>query len=163
MTELQFRSISNRKAPTPLELEVQHQKTMKAESSLLNLSPLIIQFMRYFWVALIGLGVDFGTLIVATEWLLLPYIYSAALGFTLGLVVNFVLSERFVFKSPSIPNPIVRFALYAFIGLIGMALLLVLMWSLVELLAISYVVAKVISTIIVYMWNFLARRGMYGA
>lgn len=119
------------------------------------------QLSKYFWVALLGLVVDFGTLVLFTEIVGWNYLASAALGFSAGLVVNFFLSERFVFQDPSIANPRLRFVLYAIIGVVGLGLLGLLMWVLVDLFGVSYVVAKVLATVVVYAWNFLARRAMY--
>lgn len=119
------------------------------------------QSIQYFWVALVGLVVDFGTLMLFTELVGWNYLASAALGFTAGLVVNFFLSERFVFQDPSIANPRIRFMLYAIIGAVGLGLLSLLMWVLVDLFGVSYIVAKVLATVVVYTWNFLVRRVMY--
>lgn len=122
---------------------------------------LIRQSSRYFWVALVGLAVDFGTLIFCTEVLGINYLISTTLGFTLGLIVNFFLSESYVFGTPTISRPILRFGIYAVIGLIGLCLLEILMWGQVELLSIPYALAKVLATIVVYTWNFFARRLIY--
>lgn len=119
------------------------------------------QFAQYFWVALIGLSFDFGSLVFLTEVVGLNYLVSAGLGFSVGLVVNFFLSERFVFRDPSIASSRLRFALYALIGAIGLGILSFLMWVLVESLGIPYVVSKVFATAVVYAWNFFARRVMY--
>lgn len=123
----------------------------------------LIQSFRYFWVALVGLVVDFGTLVLLTELFAVNYLLSAACGFVLGLVVNFFLSEWFVFRDPKMTSRWLRFGAFGIIGLIGLALLTGLMWLQVDVFAWSYIVAKVLATVIVYAWNFLARRTMYAA
>lgn len=122
---------------------------------------LAIQTAQYFWVALVGLVVDFGTLVVLTEFFGVNYLIAAVCGFLAGLVVNFVLSERFVFSDPKLARGWMRFGLFGLIGLIGLGLLTALMWLQVDVLGWHYVVAKVLATVIVYAWNFLARRWMY--
>ena len=123
----------------------------------------VVQSFRYFWVALVGLAVDFGTLVLLTEVFAVNYLVSAACGFVLGLVLNFFLSEWFVFRDPKMTSRWLRFVAFAVIGLIGLALLTGLMWLQVDVFAWSYIVAKVLATVIVYAWNFLARRTMYAA
>lgn len=124
---------------------------------------LMLQTIRYFWVALVGLAVDFGTLVLLTEVFRVSYLLSSVCGFLLGLVINFVLSERFVFSDPKLQSPWLRFGLFAVIGAIGLGLLTLLMWTQVDVFGWNYILAKVLATVLVYAWNFLARRVMYAA
>lgn len=128
-----------------------------------RLGGFLYQLFQYFWVALIGLGVDFGALFVLTTGFGVNYLVSACTGFALGLVVNFVLSEKFVFALPTIQSRAGRFGIYTLIGIGGLLLLELLMWVQVELLSIPYLAAKATATVLVYAWNFLARRKMYRA
>lgn len=122
---------------------------------------LLVQTLQYFWVALVGLIIDFGTLVVLTEAFGVNYLVSAVCGFLAGLIVNFVLSERFVFQDPKLRSGWVRFALFGVIGLVGLGMLTVLMWLQVDVLGWDYILAKVLATVFVYAWNFIARRTMY--
>jgi putative flippase GtrA len=122
---------------------------------------LFVQSLQYFWVALLGLFVDFGTLVLLTEVFHVNYLVSTVCGFLAGLVLNFVLSERFVFRDPKVRSGWARFAMFGIIGLIGLGLLTLLMWLQVDVLGWNYVLAKVLATIFVYAWNFVARRTMY--
>lgn len=124
---------------------------------------LLVQSFRYFWVALIGLGVDFGTLVLLTEVWDVNYLLSTVCGFLAGLVVNFILSERFVFDDPKLRSGWLRFVVFGVIGALGLALLTFLMWLQVDVLGWHYILAKVLATVLVYAWNFLARRWMYAA
>ena len=127
-----------------------------------RLRGLATQFVRYFGVALIGLAVDFGTLVLLTSVFHVHYLIGATAGFLLGLVVTYVLSERFVFTGPRIANPALRFAIFGVIGLVGLLLLNGIMWVLTDRLGWYYVWSKVGATVVVYTWNFFARRAMYG-
>ncbi|MDL9980308.1 GtrA family protein [Microbacterium sp. ASV49] len=118
---------------------------------------------RYLWVAALGLIVDFGTLVLLTSVLHVEYLLSAAVGFTAGLIVTFVLSELWVFSDPHVRNRWVRFGLFTIIGLVGLGILTLLMWLQVDVLGWHYILAKVLATGVVYAWNFFARRSMYGA
>lgn len=119
------------------------------------------QLVRYFLVAAIGLAVDFSVLTACAELLTIHYLLSAVFGFIAGLIVNFLLSERHVFDNPVIGSSRVRFALSAGIGLIGLLILTFLMWLFVSVFFVQYLVAKSFATVVVFAWNFIARRRMY--
>lgn len=120
------------------------------------------QFVRYFGVALIGLVVDFGTLVLLTSVFHVYYLLGATAGFILGLLVTYVLSERFVFTAPRVANGWIRFLIFGLIGLVGLGLLNGIMWVLTDWLGLFYVWSKVAATVVVYIWNFFARRSLYG-
>jgi putative flippase GtrA len=119
------------------------------------------QFVSYFGVALIGLGVDFGTLVFLREAFGVHYLLAAVGGFTAGLAVNYALSSRYVFKNSKLRSRTLEFALFGVIGLIGLGILSASMWVLTDALHMHYVLSKVFATIAVYMWNFFGRKALY--
>jgi len=119
------------------------------------------QFVSYFGVALVGLGFDFGTLVFLREVFGVNYLIAAAAGFTAGLVVNYILSVRYVFKGSKLKSRALEFGLFGAIGLIGLGILSVAMWFFTDLLGVHYVLSKCFATVIVYMWNFFGRKAMY--
>lgn len=120
------------------------------------------QLGLYTAVAVIGLLVDFGVLVGTTSGLRLHYLVGTTTGFLSGLVVTYVLSERFVFSDPRITNRVLRFASFGLIGLVGLLILNGLMWLLTDVAGFFYLWSKVLATFIVYGWNFFARRALYG-
>ena len=122
---------------------------------------LIKQFTKYFGVALIGLFFDFLTLYIFKEVFGLHYILASILGFTVGLFVNYILSNRFVFTKPKIESKHTQFLLFLVIGVVGLLLLSLQMWVFVDKLSLNYLVSKVFATALVYLWNFFARRSLY--
>jgi putative flippase GtrA len=122
---------------------------------------LVDQFTRYFGVAMVGLVVDFGTLVFLHDALHVYYLFAAAGGFVAGLAVNYALSSKYVFKDSKLNSKMVEFLLFGAVGLIGLGLLSASMWLLVTLLGIQYLVAKCLATVVVYMWNFVGRKAMY--
>jgi putative flippase GtrA len=119
------------------------------------------EIFGYSWVAALGLGVDIATLFVATEYFNSPYLFSAFLGFLTGLGVSFYLSEKFVFFGSMISNRPTRFMLFGIIGVVGLFILQVGMWIQVEFFDFDYLQAKVVCTVLVFLWNFSARRALY--
>lgn len=122
---------------------------------------MLLQLGKYFWVALIGLFVDFVTLIVLAELLNVNYLVATVIAFIFGLAVNFVLSEKMVFDAPKEQHLFVRFSLYAAIGISGLLILTLLMWIQVSIFDIQYIFAKCLGTAFVYFWNFFGRKMMY--
>jgi len=122
---------------------------------------LIKQFSRYFLTALLGYIVDFGSLILLTEVFNVHYLVAASIGFTLGLVATYILSTKFVFGKSKLQSKSVEFTFFAVVGLVGLALLNILMWLFTDLIGINYIISKIIATVFVYIWNFFARRSLY--
>jgi putative flippase GtrA len=118
----------------------------------------LIQMFRYAVVALVAFVVDFTSLYLLTAHAGLYYLFSAAIAFTLGLATNFLLSVRWVFVTRTVENKSLEFFIFGTIGLVGLGLTEVLMWLLTEQVGLYYLVSKMISTCIVFFWNFLVRK-----
>ena len=69
-----------------------------------RLNKTAIQFVKYFWVALVGYAVDFGLLVFTKEVLHLHYLVAAVVGFIAGLIIVYILSNRFVFGESKIKS-----------------------------------------------------------
>lgn len=119
------------------------------------------QFIKYFSAALVGYVVDFGLLIFCTEVLHLHYILAAIIGFVAGLIVVYALSNMYVFGASKLKSRTTEFLIFAVIGIVGLFLLTALMWILTDLASINYIVSKILATVIVYAWNFFARKSLY--
>lgn len=117
--------------------------------------------MKYFWVALVGYLVDLGLLIILHSGLGVHYLVSASVGFIGGLVLVYAISRRYVFGESKLINRKHEVSLFVIIGLVGLGILGLLMWLLVDHLNADYIVAKLLSTAVVYLWNFFARRALY--
>ncbi len=126
-----------------------------------NLKPIAMQFIRYFGVALVGYVFDFGTMILLHELLHIHYLVAATCGFVIGLLVVYILSNKYVFGKSKIKSRSAEFGLFALIGLVGLGVLNLLMWIFTDYFLINYIISKIIATIFVYMWNFFARRSLY--
>lgn len=117
-----------------------------------------VQFIKYIFVGGLAYGADFAALLFFTEVCGLFYLVSAALGFLIGLGVNYVLSICWVFSKRSASNGRLEFMVFALIGLVGLALNEAIIWFFTEAVHFHYLLSKVVSTIIVFIWNFSARK-----
>ena len=88
------------------------------------------------------------------------YVYIAqGIAFVLGLITNFILSKLFVFQEKSEKtNAAGEFIAYAVIGVVGLGIKELLLWLFNVQIGWHYMIVWVISTIIVLVWNYAARR-----
>lgn len=118
----------------------------------------LIQFFRYTIVGSVAFVFDFLTLFVLTEYFELYYLFSTAIGFFVGLTTNYILSILWVFEKRLFSSKYLEFLLFTLIGLIGLILNELFIWSFTEIIGIHYLWSKIISTVLVYFWNFLVRK-----
>lgn len=117
---------------------------------------IFIQFFRYVFVGGIAFIVDWGSLYVI-EKAGVNYLVAAIFAFIFGLVVNFILSKCFVFKAKEIDLRI-EFIAYAVIGVMGLCITEILMYTFTDVMGIYFMVSKLIAAILVLIWNFFARK-----
>ena len=117
-----------------------------------------IQLFRYGFVGGIAFLVDFVFLYCLTEFVGLPYLVSAAISFILGLVTNYLLSTVWVFNQRVVKNRSKEFIVFSVIGIIGLGFNELIMWFGSSVLPLYYLLSKIISTVIVFFWNFFARK-----
>ena len=123
----------------------------------------VIKFLRYCFVGGIAFLVDY--LVAALVfWLLgrnpISTVAGTTTGFLVGLIVNFILSKRFVFTEDAKRHSRNgEFLVYAVIGLVGL-----LISNLLMLIATSWLwsfnqfIAKIAVSAIVLVYNYLARK-----
>ena len=121
-------------------------------------SGLLGQLLRYAVVGGIAFVVDYGTLWLLTEIAGCHYLVSAAVAFILGLTCNYLLSTRWVFGQGKIQSRAGEFAAFALIGVIGLGMNEGILYLCTDLFGWHYLLSKLISTAVVFFWNFLARR-----
>lgn len=120
----------------------------------------LLQFIRYFFVGGVAAVVNIGLLFVFSDIFKINYIIANIFSFTCGLVVNYLLSKKLVFKTDSI-NVIFEFIVYAVIGVLGLIIDTVLLWLFTSRFKIYYMISKIISTVLTFIWNFVSRKLFY--
>ena len=121
----------------------------------------LLQFIRYGFVGAISAVVNIGMLYIFTDVFGIYYIVSNILSFTLGLIVNYILSKKTVFTQDVSISKYKEFIIYAIIGVIGLLFDTLLLWLFTDKLALFYLISKILSTFIVFIWNFGARKVLY--
>jgi len=117
-----------------------------------------IQLFRYGFVGGTAFVVDFSVLYVLTRFAGLYYLLSAAIAFIIGLAVNYLLSISWVFNRRKVNNRFSELFIFTVIGIVGLLLTSLLMWLFTEQAGLFYLISKIITTAIVLIWNFTARK-----
>ncbi|MCF7815161.1 MAG: GtrA family protein [Candidatus Cloacimonetes bacterium] len=116
-----------------------------------------IQFFRYVIVGGLAFIIDYISLYLLTEFLNIYYLLSAAISFIMGLIVNYIISIKWVFQTSEQKSRI-QFFVYGLIGVIGLGLNELIIWLLTDKADLFYMHSKLVAAVIVLLWNFLARR-----
>lgn len=115
-----------------------------------------IQFFRYIFVGGFATVVNAASLYILTSKLGVYYLVSAAIAFILGILTNYLLSILWVFKSTGkLTKEVILFVV---IGIGGLALNELIMWGLVSGLRVYYMLAWLVATAVVLIWNFGMRK-----
>lgn len=136
-----------------------------------------IQFFRSLFVGGLATAVDMAVLILFRELAGMPESRAAVFGFITGLACNYIVSAFWVFAKAKVKNRVLDFVGFAVIGIIGLGLTQLI----IEPFAVKgmfgtgffvsnavfgkliptdkyYIIGKTIAVVIVYMWNFFARK-----
>ncbi|APZ49217.1 sugar translocase [Jeotgalibaca sp. PTS2502] len=120
---------------------------------------LFAQVLKFGIVGVIATIIDFGILTVLTEVFSVHYLTSAAVGFIISTIFNYLASMRYVFKSRFGPDEKNKeLLIFVALSVFGLFLNQLLMWSFVDMLHIFYILAKVLATLVVMGWNFISRK-----
>jgi len=121
----------------------------------------LIQFVRYFFVGGIAAVVNIGSLSLFVELFGINYLLSNVLAFILGTLVNYVLSKKIVFMQDTSINKVIEIMMYVIIGVLGLGFDTLMLWVFTSKFKIYYLLSKIISTMLTFIWNFFARKILY--
>lgn len=130
-----------------------------------------IQFLRSVIVGAVATIIDIGVLTVLVEAFNVNVFIATAIGFIVGLLVNFFISSVWVFeKSKVVKNRVSEFIIFALIGVVGLIIneLIVNFFDLYLAKSLIfgsfidsdkyYLIGKLVATVIAFVWNFFARK-----
>ncbi|WP_407424489.1 GtrA family protein [Methanobrevibacter sp.] len=120
-----------------------------------------LQFFRYIFVGGTAFVVDFFFLYFFSDICGIYYLISAVLSFIISVLVNYIMSTRWVFNQDNIDNKVLEFNLFILISSIGLVFTEILLYFFTDICGLYYLISKVISAAIVLFWNFIARRVMF--
>ena len=119
---------------------------------------LIGQIAKFGVVGIVCFGIDYGLMVLLTELGHFDYLLSSGVSFSVSVVVNYLLSMRFVFRSKKDGSKAREFIIFVALSVGGLLLTEALMWVGVEQLRLHYMFAKIVVTGIVMVYNFVTRK-----
>lgn len=123
-----------------------------------KIKKLIFQLIKFGAVGFLCFLIDYGLMILLTEQFSINYLLSCCISFTVSVIVNYLLSMKFVFIAKPGMNKKIEFLIFVVLSVIGLGLNQLLMWLFVEKIFIMYQLAKIIVTVIVMLFNFITRK-----
>lgn len=132
-------------------------------------SSTFVQFFRYCFVGGLAFVVDYGLMVLLEKGTGMHAVVAATISFVVGLAANYILSTFWIFKKSKIDNKLAEFLIFAVIGVIGLLINAGIIWFfqdyLSQIITVGwlpkenyFMVGKLLSTVIVFLWNFFARK-----
>ena len=118
---------------------------------------MILQLIRFAIVGVIAALVDVGTLVILKELLHIDVLLSSAVSFSVSVIVNYILSMAFVFKSKN-QSKVKEFIVFVLLSIGGLGLNQLILWIGVTYTDIYYLIVKILAMVIVPIYNFVTRK-----
>ena len=114
--------------------------------------------VRYLAASALALAVDFSVFMGLHRLAGLDFRIAAPIGFSLGLMLIYVLSIRWVFRERRLKDMRAEFVLFAGLGLAGLALNQAIITIGMEFLSLPDWMSKITSAGFVFCFNFASRK-----
>ena len=119
---------------------------------------LIRQLIRFGITGGLAFVIDYVVAIFLTEVVKVNYLAASTLSFSLAVTFNYILSIYWVFVPNERKNRRVMILLFWVFSIIGLAINDLLIWVWVERIGLHYIIAKILATGIVMIFNFVTRK-----
>lgn len=116
----------------------------------------LVQLVTFFGVGVVATVVDWGSFFLLTRFGAATSVAAALISYCLGGIVSYLLNRRHTFESDR--THIQAGWRFASVMVVGFTLTGNFMYLFAERLGIHEMVARVITTGIVFFWNFLAHK-----
>ena len=119
---------------------------------------LFIQIFKFGIVVVTAFVIDFLFLYLSKEFCHFPVILANTLSFIISVIYNYIASVKWVFDVNKEKSAKKQFVVFIIFSVMGLLLNDLIMWVSVDFLNIYYLLAKIIATFIVMIFNFITRK-----
>ena len=136
----------------------------------IKVGKLIAQILKFGVVGIISFIVDF-SLYTLCNFMGCPYLISGLIGFIVSVIVNYLLSMKFVFERREDMSRQKEFIIYVILSAIGLLLNEIFLYICVDVVyshsdflmglygdRLAEIIAKIIATGLVMIYNFVSRK-----
>ena len=117
------------------------------------------EIFRYIVSGGIAFVCDFSVLVFTTEVLGVHYMISNIAGYTVGLVVSYLINVKWVFRHRRFGHQQANeFVYFTIIVVTGLAISQGVLWLATETVGIPYQASKFVSTFFVFVFNFVVKK-----
>ena len=117
-----------------------------------------IQLWRFGVTGLMAFFLDIGILYILAEYAGCHYLAAAAVSFIAAVLFQYWTGTKYIFGHREDMKPAAELIVFVILSTIGLGMNEGTMWLLVEQVGLSYLAAKVLTTGIVMVWNFVSRK-----
>ncbi len=119
---------------------------------------LLIQIFKFGIVGVVATLIDFLFLYIFKEFCHFPIVVSNTLSFCISVIYNYYASVKWVFHINHEKDARRQFVIFIIFSVVGLLLNDLIMWVSTDLFHIYYLLAKVVATAIVMVFNFITRK-----
>lgn len=123
----------------------------------LKLKKLFLQLVRFGFVGAVAAVIDIGILVLLSEKLGVDVLAASAVSFSVSVIVNYILSMKFVFEGRS-ESRFKEFIVFTVLSIGGLCINQGIMWLGTEIMNIYYLAVKLFAMVFVPVYNFITRK-----
>ncbi|TES95224.1 GtrA family protein [Patescibacteria group bacterium] len=115
------------------------------------------QFLKFCVVGTVGTAIDFGLFYLLVESAHIWYLLAATISFIVAVINNYIFNKFWTFEDRD-KDFLRQFGRFLVVSIIGLGLNVLILYILVEFAGMWYILAKVLATGVVLIWNFFANK-----
>lgn len=133
------------------------KKLLNKLHSLADRYPQLAEIFRFAFTGGACFVLEFLCLTLMVECLHLPVLIATPIAFLISVAANYVICVKWVFTGAQDGGAGVKVSFFVTSG-IGLGLNQLFMWLMTGVMSIHYMAAKIISTLLVMVWNYFTKR-----
>ena len=118
---------------------------------------MLSQIIKFGIVGVIATVVDYGILILLTDYLKVHVMIASTISFCASVIVNYLLSMAYVFKSQG-QSKTKEFLVFVLLSVGGLCINQLILWIGVQFMSAYYLIPKLFASVIVPVYNFITRK-----